>query len=223
MDSMVDGIAAGKPSGNENKKRPHFNIARLQQENAESSSNCEDKMDDRKIQGKKNCTLKDKNFSPLFSIMKDQNPQLKREDCRSKIRLAVMLANNESQVFNIECPYTKRIADNSCADQQDKVAEKITLKPIFEQQTVAAASDVVSIPPSHSSKRKDSLVGFRVFVQQLHPLVLKEYNFLSAEEVMKVLKSVWSVMPDVEREYYTKAEKEEGTFQEAGKHPLGKI
>lgn len=212
MDSKVDGIAASNPSGNENKKRPHNDIARLQQANPESSSNYEDEMDDQKIQGKKNCTLKDKNFNPLFSIMKDQNSNLKREDGRCKTLSSVILANNESQVFNIECPYTKRIANNSCADQQVKVAEKMTLKPLFEQQTVAAASDGVSIPHSHSSKRKDSMVGFRVFVQQLHPLVLQEYNFLSAEEVMTVLKSVWSVMPDVEREYYTKEEKEEGTF-----------
>jgi hypothetical protein len=66
------------------------------------------------------------------------------------------------------------------------------------------------------------MVGFRMFVQHLQPLVQQEYNYLSAEEVMKVLNSVWLIMPDIERQYYIKVEKDVDAIHEASKHSFGK-
>ncbi|MFN9982633.1 MAG: hypothetical protein ACK53Y_22080, partial [bacterium] len=69
-------------------------------------------------------------------------------------------------------------------------------------------SDPVSMLPSHITEGKDSMVGFRVFVQHLHPLILQEYSYLSAEDVMKVLNSVWLIMPDIERQNYPNVEQD---------------
>jgi Tfp pilus assembly major pilin PilA len=222
MKKSVDGIAASNTSRDENKKRAHFEMDRLHQANTHSSSKSEDDMEGRKIQGKKiNTSHENKSLNPLFSMLKDQK-RLNDEDFKSKLPASVILPNSESRPINIEGPPKKNIVGHSCAVKKPKIAEGVMLQSFSEHQTIAVASDPVSMLPSHITEGKDSMVGFRVFVQHLHPLILQEYSYLSAEDVMKVLNSVWLIMPDIERQYYTNVEQDEDAFHEASKYSFGK-
>lgn len=93
-------------------------------------------------------------------------------------------------------------------------------KPCYERQvepTIEVVYDAMNTPAcaSSSSKNVQYMPGFNVFMQNIYPLVLKEYNYLSSEDAMKVLERVWSMMPAVERERYVKIENEKLAIQGA--------
>lgn len=110
-------------------------------------------------------------------------------------------------------------AGNSKAvKESENIGERRTRKNSVEDLEPTIAVDSNKITPKLSSPvigSTQQIVGFKVFAQRLHPIVLHEYNYLSSEDVVEVLESVWCVMPESEREPYAKIEKEEKAFKKS--------
>jgi hypothetical protein len=76
---------------------------------------------------------------------------------------------------------------------------------------VDAVSDSMKATPSSTNEMnsRQQFVGFATFAQIFHPQVLSEHeSYLSPDDVMKVLESVWISMPESEREPYSRIETE---------------
>jgi hypothetical protein len=80
---------------------------------------------------------------------------------------------------------------------------------------VASNATNISALSSSNNESVPCMAGFEVFVQNIYPLVLNEYNYLSSEDAMRVLERVWSIMPAAEREHYVRIESEEIAIQGA--------
>lgn len=98
-------------------------------------------------------------------------------------------------------------------DKTQETEEK--LQSFSEKSPSASAADAVSdsmkatTSSTDETKSRQELVGFATFAQIFHPQVLSEHeSYLSPDDVMKVLESVWISMPESEREPYSRIETE---------------
>jgi hypothetical protein len=179
-ENSFDGGAASSLIGTENKKRPSFEISRPQEVNPSTSRY--DDIDMR--QGKKNRRLsKDVNVN-----LAAESPELQLHFC--------------SDGGNYDL--SKQTLNTGVKIQKPSLERQI--KPNIE---VASNATNISALSSSNNESVPCMAGFEVFVQNIYPLVLNEYNYLSSEDAMRVLERVWSIMPAAEREHYVRIENEE--------------
>jgi hypothetical protein len=184
--NSFDGGAASSLIGTENKKRPSFEISKPQEVSLSTS-----KYDDINVrQGKKNRRLsEDVNVN-----LATESPELHLHFC--------------SDGGNYDL--SKQTLNTGVKIQKPSL--ECQIKPNIE---VASNATSISAFSSSNNESVPCMAGFNVFVQHIYPVVLNEYNYLSSEDVMRVLERVWSIMPAVEREHYVRIENEEIAIQGA--------
>ncbi len=214
----IDGSTASYHNSNETKKRLSIDITR-QMEATARSSKAEDDIDIiRNVPANKRRSSQKGRILRSPTMRKSQI--LEYDECHGRIAVPLSLVPSNRELFgtNIVSPQPRPRSEDkgfSAADNTENIEERTRKNSVENlEPTIAVGSNKITpklLSPVIGGTQQ--IVGFKVFAQRLHPIVLHEYNYLSSEDVVEVLESVWCIMPEGEREPYAKLEKEEKAFK----------